>query len=189
MASSTSSSSFTKSAMFSSTSTGSSLNIPDTGSAEPLYQVKLLSALRNGDPALIHPFLAEIGKEKRKSAGTGADQQRTGGTSNGDLDTGAAALHLAIRCASLDTVTLLLSHRAISPNGVHPPGSGTTPLHLAAALGRADVVNLLLEQEAIDDTLLDAGGRTARECARGKEVLRVFDDSVAFLNASYRSLL
>ncbi|KAF7378136.1 Oxysterol-binding protein [Mycena sanguinolenta] len=199
MASSTSSSSFTKSATFSS-SPSSSLNIPDTGSAEPLYQVKLLSALRNGDPTLIHPFLAEIGKEKRKSAGpatgtlgpstSGNNNNVNGRTSeNNDLDTGAAALHLAIRCASLDTVTLLLSHRAISPNGVHPPGSGTTPLHLAAALGRADVVNLLLEQDAIDDTLLDSGGHTARECARGREVGRVFDDSVAFLNAEYRSLL
>ena len=51
------------------------------------------------------------------------------------------------------TVALLLSHRAISPNGIHPPGSGTTPLHLAASLGRLDVVNLLLDQEAIDDSL------------------------------------
>ncbi len=40
-----------------------------------------------GDPAVIHPFLAEIGKDKRKS-------------SEGILDTGSAALHLAIRCAS-----------------------------------------------------------------------------------------
>jgi ankyrin repeat protein len=89
----------------------------------------------------------------------------------------------------VETVTLLLSHRAISPNGIHPPGSGTTPLHLAASLGRADIVNLLLEQEAIDDTLVDREGCTAREVARGKDVVRVIDDSRAFLNASYRSLL
>ncbi|KAF7368671.1 Oxysterol-binding protein [Mycena venus] len=184
---STSSSSPKKQATTSSISPGSSLNIPDAGaSAEPLYQVKLLSALRNGDPALIHPFLAEIGKEKRKSA----DQQRSsGGGVSSNLDTGAAALHLAIRCASLETVTLLLSHRAISPNGVHPPGSGTTALHLAASLGRADIVNLLLEQEAIDDTLLDKDRRSARDVARGKECVKIFDDSRAFLNASYRSLL
>ena len=42
-----------------------------------------------GDPASIHPFLAEIGKDRRKSV--------DGST---DLDTGAAALHLAVRCAS-----------------------------------------------------------------------------------------
>ncbi|KAF8898006.1 hypothetical protein CPB84DRAFT_1847921 [Gymnopilus junonius] len=95
---------------------------PSPSAVEPLYQVKLLSALRNGDPAAIHPFLAEIGKDKRKSV-------------DGDIDTGAAALHLAVRCGSVQTVALLLSHRAISPNGIHPPGSGTTPLHLAASLG------------------------------------------------------
>ncbi|PPQ96099.1 hypothetical protein CVT26_004731 [Gymnopilus dilepis] len=129
---------------------------------EPLYQVKLLQALRSGDPAAIHPFLAEITKDKRKSV-------------DGDLDTGAAALHLAIRCGSVQTVALLLSHRAISPNGVHPPGSGTTPLHLAASLGRLDVVNLLLEQEDIDDSLRDAQGRTCREVARGREIVRAID--------------
>ena len=41
----------------------------------------------SGDPAAIHPFLAEIGKDRRKS-------------SEGEIDTGAAALHLAVRCAS-----------------------------------------------------------------------------------------
>lgn len=80
----------------------------------PMYQVKLLSALRSGtcrsfhpyrirvdvytgDPAVIHPFLAEIGKDKRTS-------------SEGTLDTGSAALHLAIRCASgASTATPLIS--------------------------------------------------------------------------------
>lgn len=72
-------------------------------------------------------------------------------------------------------MALLLSHRAISPNGIHPPGSGTTALHLAAALGRAEIVNLLLEQEGVDDTLLDNEGHGARDVARGKDVVRVFD--------------
>ncbi|KAF7325030.1 Oxysterol-binding protein [Mycena kentingensis (nom. inval.)] len=188
MASSTSSSSLRK-------GTTSSVHSSDAALPEALSQVKLLNALRTGDPALIHPFLAEIGKEKRKSA----DQRAAGSTSAlnrsstdknpSSIDTGAAALHLAIRCASLETVTLLLSHRAISPNGVHPPGSGTTALHLAASLGRADVVDRLLEQDAVDDTLQDRDGRTAREVARAKDVVRVFDDSRTFLNASYRSLL
>ncbi|KAF8629796.1 hypothetical protein AX17_005575 [Amanita inopinata Kibby_2008] len=148
----------------------------NSNGAEPMYQVKLLSALRSGDPALIHPFLAEIGKDRRTSI-------------DADLDTGAAALHLAIRCSSADTVALLLSHRAISPNGVHPPGSGTTPLHLAASLGRVDIVNLLFEQDSIDDTLRDGQGRTCKDVARSKDVIRAIDDSRSFLNASYRSLL
>ncbi|CAK5274399.1 unnamed protein product [Mycena citricolor] len=164
--------------------------------SEPLYQVKLLNALRSGDPALIHPFLAEIGKEKRKSSdqrgsnvSSGASVASGGKALPSELDMGAASLHLAIRCASLDTISLLLSHRAISPNGIHPPGSGTTPLHLAASLGRADVVNLLLEQEGINDTLLDNEGRDAKDSGKTREVVKVFNDSRAFLNASYRSLL
>ncbi|KAF7419563.1 hypothetical protein PC9H_002154 [Pleurotus ostreatus] len=147
--------------------------------AEPLQQVKLLAALRSGDPALIHPFLSEISKDSKDTSLATSDA----------LNTGAAALHLAIRCASSETVNLLLAHRAIDPNGVHPPGSGTTPLHLAAATGRADVVRLLLEQEGIDDTKLDAHGRNCRDLAKGKDTAKAIDDSRAFLNASFRSLL
>ncbi|KAJ7602897.1 hypothetical protein FB45DRAFT_1097914 [Roridomyces roridus] len=131
------------------------LSAPELAPSEPLYQVKLLSALRSGDPALIHPFLTEIGKE----SGEATPPIRRSMVE--DLDTGAAALHLAIRCASPETISLLLSHRAISPNGVHPP----------------DVVTLLLEQEGIDDTQLDNDGRTAKERGRSKEVRKAFDDS------------
>lgn len=86
--------------------------------ADSLYQVRLLAALRSGtclsfsappsfylgpwlipilgDPALIHPFLTEIGKDRRSST---SGQSQVQGKGN-DYDTGAAALHLAIRCAS-----------------------------------------------------------------------------------------
>ncbi|KAA1466569.1 hypothetical protein DENSPDRAFT_831423 [Dentipellis sp. KUC8613] len=148
----------------------------EAGASEPLYQVKLLSALRSGDPALIHPFLTEFDKERRKSQ-------------DPDADAAASALHLAIRCASTATVALLLSNRSISPNAIHPPGSGTTALHLASSLGRADVVSLLLEQEGIDDTLRDRDGKTCKDVARGRDVMRVIHDSRSFLTASYRSLL
>lgn len=77
-----------------------------------------------------------------------------------------------------DTVTLLLLHRAISPNGVHPPSSGTTPLHLASAIGRCDIVNLLLEQPGIDDTLRDRRGQTCRDVAKGKDVVRAIDGTI-----------
>ncbi|KAG6815728.1 hypothetical protein H0H93_009123, partial [Arthromyces matolae] len=147
--------------------------------SEALYQVKLLQALRNGDPAQIHPFLDEIGKDKRKSSTP----------SESDIDTGAAALHLAIRCATAPTVALLLSHRAISPNGAHPRGSGTTPLHLAASLGRADIVQMLLEQDGINDAIRDAQGKSVKDVAKGRDVIKVIQDSHTFLNASYRSLL
>ena len=72
-------------------------------------------------------------------------------------------------------MTLLLSHRAISPNGVHPPGSGTTALHLASSLGRTEIVNLLLEQLGIDDTLRDVNGNSCRDVARNKDVKKAID--------------
>ncbi|KZT24322.1 hypothetical protein NEOLEDRAFT_1170159 [Neolentinus lepideus HHB14362 ss-1] len=159
-----------------SSSSHRSLRSGDAGAVEPLYQVKLLSALRSGDPALIHPFLTEIARDRRKSE-------------EGGVDVGAAALHLAIRCASCDTVALLLSHRSISPNAVHPPGSGTTALHLAASLGRTDVVKLLLEQDGIDDVLRDSHRRNCLDVAKGKEVIHAIQDSRSFLNAQYLSLL
>lgn len=73
------------------------------------------------------------------------------------------------------TVSLLLSHRAISPNGVHPPGSGTTALHLAASLGRVDIVNFLLEQENIDDTRRNKQRLTCKDVAKGRDVIRAID--------------
>jgi hypothetical protein len=56
-----------------------------------LLELRLLTK-SPGDTAVIHPFLTEIGKERRKSA-------------EGDADLGAAALHLAIRCASSERMS------------------------------------------------------------------------------------
>ncbi|KAG8903529.1 hypothetical protein FRB99_003160 [Tulasnella sp. 403] len=119
----------------------------------------------DSDPAALHPFLVEIGKERSTKGPHGADD-------NGDL--AALMLHLAIRCASHETITILLAHRSISPNAVYPPESQVSPLHLAASLGRADIVSLLLEQEEIDDGVKDAQGRTVADVATEevKEILR-----------------
>lgn len=89
-----------------------------------------------------------------------------------------------------DTVAFLLSHRSISCNGIHPPGSGTTALHLAASLGRADVVNLLLEQDGIDDTVRDANGKNCKEVARGKDTVRAINGiHLSSLHLSHPNLL
>ena len=102
-------------------SSSSSSRLPSASPASPASQptlpesfhhVKLLSALRSGplsllfpipysaapinhyptlgDPALIHPFLA----------GLGSHNHHDGGENGGENDIGAAALHLAVRCAS-----------------------------------------------------------------------------------------
>lgn len=71
-------------------------------------------------------------------------------------------------------------------------------------------MNLLLEQEDTDDSLVDAHGKSCRDVARNREIIRMIDgkhpystsavitephhadvlvDSRSFLNANYRSLL
>lgn len=79
---------------------------------------------------------------------------------------------------------LLLQQRPISPNAVDPPESRTTALHLAASIGRADVVSLLLEQEEIDDTLRDAKGKTCKEVAKTRDIIRIIQgdfDIIAYI--------
>ncbi|KAH9931318.1 Oxysterol-binding protein-domain-containing protein [Fomitopsis serialis] len=137
---------------------------------DPLYQVKLLSALRSGDPARIHTFLSALNKDSRRSV-------------EGDNDLGATALHLAIRCASTDTVALLLAHRAISPNSVHPPGSGTTALHLAASIARVEVVNLLLDQEGLTTHSETVRGGRALMLRRGRRLRGQFKDLIKLLSS------
>ena len=113
-----------------------------------------------------------------------------------------------------DIITVLLANRFISPNAVYPPESGTTPLHRAASEGRVDVVNLLLEQDGIDDSLLDVNGKSCKDVAKSKDVVKAIQgayfpkhlqeslemnlvdttprsnpDSRSFLDASYRSIL
>ncbi|KZT53448.1 hypothetical protein CALCODRAFT_501126 [Calocera cornea HHB12733] len=104
----------------------------------------------------------------------------------------AYILHTAVRVASCQTISLLLSHKQISPNAFHPAPPSvhrTTPLHLAAQLGREDVVRLLLEQPEVDDTLRDGHGRTVAEVAANPRIVKLLQESVAELNESYLSLV
>ncbi len=72
-------------------------------------------------------------------------------------------------------MALLLGHRAILPNGIHSPDSGTTLLHLVASLGRIDIVNLLLEQENVDDSLRDMNEKTCKGVVRENEVIKAIE--------------
>ncbi|EJT99142.1 hypothetical protein DACRYDRAFT_24184 [Dacryopinax primogenitus] len=121
-----------------------------------------------------------------------AESDRSGGTSLGPSasppERAAYILHTAIRVASCQTISSLLSHKQISPNIYYPPSPSplrTTPLHLAAQLGRADVVRLLLEQEEVDDTLRDGHGRTVAEVAANARVTKILKDSVQELTDAY----
>ncbi|KIO31152.1 hypothetical protein M407DRAFT_220923 [Tulasnella calospora MUT 4182] len=145
--------------------------------SDALFQVRLLAALRSGDPSALHPFLAEISKAK---SGKGDREERP--------DLAALTLHLAIRCASYETIVILLGHRSISPNAVYPPESRISALHLAASLGRAEIVQLLLEQAETDDSVKDAQGRSVSDVAT-KEVRDVLQESHDALRNQFLTLL
>ncbi|KAG9000932.1 hypothetical protein FRB93_012537 [Tulasnella sp. JGI-2019a] len=162
--------------------TSAAPSLKSSDKADALFQVRLLAALRAGDPAALQPFLAEVGKAKSVKGGS------SGASSGDSVDLAALTLHLAIRCASYDTITMILANRAVSPNTPYPPESLVTPLHLAATLGRADIVSLLLEQQDIDDSAKDAEGRSVLDVAPKdvKDILRRFREEST---QSYLSLL
>lgn len=156
-----------------------------TAITDPLWQVKLLAALRSGDVAQIQPFLNDI-KPPRKAGTTDIS-----GFYPDEI--AAVLLHFAIRgatcestrfgvqlfCNSLfnlptdETIELVLSNKYISPNLAHPPGSSFTAIHLASSLGRADVLKLLIEQEEADDTAVDDHGQSAADVAKDEHTLHV----------------
>ncbi|CED83942.1 Oxysterol-binding protein [Phaffia rhodozyma] len=135
---------------------------------EAFYQFQLLEALRSGEIQRIHPFLRDLSKP-----GSSPDE-------------GAAMLSKAIKCASYETVEIVLDNKSINPNKPH---IGTPALHLAAELGRADVVQLLLEQPIIDDTIKDDQDRTCMDVASTEEVVQVILDSRTALQNQYLALL
>lgn len=96
-------------------------------------------------------------------------------------------LHLAIRCARVSVVPLILDHRPGDLNA--RDASGETPLHLACALGRLDIIAVLLSQPDIDDAIKDDEGRTCLERAKSGEVARLVQTSRNQFNQTYHELL
>lgn len=172
-----------------------------SGLVEPLQQVRLLSALRSGRWShgmgkLLAADKTPFRRPRSYPSFPHRDQQGKTEFNRRRIEhrrCGLAPRHsLCLRCVVCtrsgsnlmnsfvaETIQLLLSHRAISPNGTHPPGSGTTALHLAASLGRAEIVSLLLDQPGIDDTLRDSQGRTCKDVAKGKEAIQVLQGRLA----------
>ncbi|CAE6392899.1 unnamed protein product [Rhizoctonia solani] len=139
--------------------------------SNPLWQVKLLAALRGGELAQIQGFLNDI----RPSYGRKSD---VGSTDSSNLEEKAATiLHFAIRGASCETVELVLSNKYISPNMYCAADPGFTAIHLASSLGRADILKILLDQDAADDTILDNRNRSAVDLAKDQKTLNVLRDS------------
>ena len=96
-------------------------------------------------------------------------------------------LHLAIRCARVSVVPLILDHR---PNDLNARDTtGATPLHLACALGRSDIVAVLLSQLEVDDSIKDDEGKTCLEKAKNGEVARLIQTSRNQFNQTYLELL
>ncbi|CAE6526774.1 unnamed protein product, partial [Rhizoctonia solani] len=139
--------------------------------SHPLWQVKLLAALRAGDLAQIQSFLNDIRPSHARKSDVGS-------VDSSNLEEKAATiLHFAIRGASCETVELVLLNKYISPNMSCAADVGFTAIHLASSLGRADILKVLLEQDGADDTTLDTRGRSAIDLAKDQKTLNALRDS------------
>ncbi|KDN39640.1 hypothetical protein RSAG8_08668, partial [Rhizoctonia solani AG-8 WAC10335] len=142
-----------------------------TSPQDPLWQVKLLAALRAGDLAQIQGFLNDIRPSHARKSDVGSVE------SSNLEERAATILHFAIRGASCETVELVLSNKYISPNMSCATDPGFTAIHLASSLGRADILKVLLEQDAADDTIMDTRGRSAIDLTKDQKTLNVLRDS------------
>ncbi|KEP48519.1 SWH1-protein of an oxysterol-binding family protein [Rhizoctonia solani 123E] len=137
---------------------------------DPLWQVKLLAALRAGELAPIQGFLNDIRPSHARKSDVGS-------ADSSNEEKAATILHFAIRGASCETVELVLSNKYISPNMSCAADPGFTAIHLASSLGRADILKVLIDQDAADDTLQDTRGRSAIDLAKDHKTLNVLRDS------------
>lgn len=162
-------------------------NIPSVD--ESLRSFKLLEALRSGDSNLILPLLNQY-QEQHPTLSSSATTTTLSST-NQDSDSQIyqiTPLHLAVRCASTQTVQLVLSNSS-SKHLVTQDPSGQTPLHVACALGRTDVVALLLAQPQVDDSIRDHDSKTCLELCKHPEVAKLVQVSRAQLSGSFLALL
>ncbi|KAB5588445.1 SWH1-protein of an oxysterol-binding family protein [Ceratobasidium theobromae] len=146
--------------------------------ADPLWQVRLLAALRIGDVAQIQAFLNDI-RTSRKSDTHGAALD----------DKPALILHFAIRGASCETLELVLANKYISPNLASPPDSGFTALHLASSLGRVEALKMLLDQDGADDTILDSRGQSPLDVAKDLRTAQVLQESQESFRRHFQTVL
>ncbi|KAG9093089.1 hypothetical protein FS749_015118 [Ceratobasidium sp. UAMH 11750] len=150
-------------------------------SQDPLWQIRLLAALRTGDIANIQPFLTDIKPGKKHSP---SDNDASAAE-----DIAGTLLHFAIRGATYETIELVLSNKYVSPNLVHPPGSSFTAIHLASSLGRTDVLKLLLDQDGADDTIVDDHGQSVLDVAKDQRTLDVLRESQDDFRRQYTVVL
>ncbi|KAJ1310654.1 hypothetical protein OPQ81_009183 [Rhizoctonia solani] len=154
-----------------------------TSAQDPLWQVKLLAALRAGDLAQIQSFLNDIRPSHARKSDVGS-------VDSSSLEERAATiLHFAIRGASCETVELVLSNKYISPNMACAADPGFTAIHLASSLGRADILKVLIEQDGADDTILDTRGRSAMDLAKDQKTLNALRDSQETFRRGFLSAL
>lgn len=147
------------------------------GSSQALATMNLLEALRSySDTSSPQDTKALI-----------SYLQAVPATNAGNSQNKPTPLHLAIRCARVSAVPLILDHRPTDLNA--RDASGATPLHLACALGRAEVVAVLLSQPEVDDTIKDDEGKTCLERAKSGDVARLIQTSRNQFNQTYLELL
>ena len=120
----------------------------DVNAADPKYgQTPLMYACRQGQSTTVAKLL-EYGADVNQYS------QRD-----------SVALFEAIDNGSVEVLKLLLSHRELDVNAIHPRRYNRTALMLAAASGKIEIVNALLDQPGIKADRKDMEGNTALSLA------------------------
>ena len=153
---------------------------PETG----LETLRIIEALRNhGDGKASNSDLPNVLAKLRPAKPIAAS---TNGQDAEPLPA-PTPLQLAVKCARVSAIPIVLSARPSELNARDP--AGQTALHLACALSRPDIVAVLLAQPSIDDMIRDLDGKTCLEACKGPDTAQLIQVSRAQFNASFAQKL
>lgn len=120
----------------------------DVNAADPNYkQTPLMYACRRGQSATVAKLL-------ERGADVNQYSQRD-----------SVALFEAVENGNIETVELLLAHKELDVNAVHPWRSNRTALMLAAQSGKMEIVNALLDRPGVRSDQKDLEGNTSLSLA------------------------
>lgn len=126
-----------------------------------LLRLKLLDALRSGDPTKVDSIFDDLSKTKATTHTQDIIQLRE------------TILHYAVQIAPLSMLQYLINDPKFDLDINCQDIDGNTPLHLAAASSRLDVVKYLLSLPDINDTIVNLKKKQPVEVAKDVNVAQL----------------